>query len=256
MDARGVGGWEPTLLEVGVLRMPGTDMAPEGVLDEVVDVPTNVLLLCRAGTIVLVDAGPGVLDAWLPSAGPGLETSLGGMQPDLLVLTHLDFDHVGGALAGTWPDDLRPAFPLAPVVLLGEAAAVARARDPDRPWNSGTYAVRTFDREGVLREVADGEQFAPGLRLRAAPGHRSGHAVLEVGQSLLHLADVIHDPLHVEHPDWDGQHDGKRELALATRIALLEEAAERRVLCVASHVRGAGRIEREGGALCWTRAPL
>jgi glyoxylase-like metal-dependent hydrolase (beta-lactamase superfamily II) len=248
---RSVAGWLPELIEVSRLQIPGEDMAPAGVLGEHVEVPTNVLLLTGHGSTVLVDAGEGLLAPWYPCEGIGLRAGLYGREPDLIVLTHLDFDHLGGVLAGAWPEALTPAFPSTPVVVLDAAARAARGADPDRPWNSGTRSVEMLDRAGLLREVADGEEIAAGLRLRAAPGHRSGHAVLGVGNGLLHLADVIHHVLHVGHPDWGGHHDGDPSLALRTRVALLEEAAARRTLCVSSHVRGAGHVVRSGDALRW-----
>jgi glyoxylase-like metal-dependent hydrolase (beta-lactamase superfamily II) len=108
-----------------------------------------------------------------------------------------------------------------------------------------------LERAGLLRTVAAGEELAPALRLQAAPGHRTGHAVLDVGGGLIHLADTVHHALHVEHPDWDGHHDGDPELALRTRIALLEEAAARGTLCVSSHIPGAGHVVRDGDGLLW-----
>jgi len=234
--------------------MPGHDLAPAGVLGEYADVPTNVLVLNGHGSTVLVDAGAGILASWYPGQSVELTAALNGREPDLVLLTHLDFDHVGGVLAGTWPNDLRPTFSSTRVVVLDEAAHAARDADPDRPWNSGTRSILMLERAGLLREVTDGEEIAAGLTLRSAPGHRSGHAVLRIGDGMLHLADTIHHALHVEHPDWDGRHDGDRALALRTRIDLLEGAAENGTLCVSSHIRGAGRIERTRHALHW--APL
>jgi glyoxylase-like metal-dependent hydrolase (beta-lactamase superfamily II) len=242
------------LIEISRLRMPGDDLAPAGTLGDYADVPTNVLVLNGHGSTVLIDAGAGILASWYPGEGVELTAVLNGREPDLVVLTHLDFDHVGGLLDGTWPDDLRPTFPSTPVVVLDAAARAARDADPDRPWNSGTRSVLMLERADLLREVSDGEEIVPGLTLRSAPGHRSGHAVLRVGDGMLHLADTIHHALHVEHPDWDGRHDGDRALALRTRIDLLEEAAEKGTLCVSSHIRGAGRIERASPGLRW--APL
>ncbi len=248
-------GWRPELIEVSRLSMPTEDLTPVGATGERVAVPTNVLLLTGPDSTILLDAGEGILSSWYPCDGAGLAAALDGREPDLVVVTHLDFDHVGGLLAGRWPDELAPAFPSAPVVLLETAARHARSDDPDRQWNSATRAVGVFDEAGLLREAADGEELAPGLRLRAAPGHRTGHAVLEVGDGFMHLADTIHDPRHVEHPDWDGAHDDDPHLALSTRLALLEEAAVSGRLCVSSHVRGAGYVVRAGVAFRWSPAP-
>jgi glyoxylase-like metal-dependent hydrolase (beta-lactamase superfamily II) len=106
--------------------------------------------------------------------------------------------------------------------------------------------------DGRLSWIADGDQASDGLTLRSAPGHRSGHSVLEVDGGLVHLADVVHHPLHVQHPEWDHVFDSDAELALATRTAMLAEMAERGVLLSASHIEGFGRIERSAaGELSW-----
>src|SRR4051812_30810056 len=92
---------------------------PGGAFDERVEVPVNALLLRRrdGGEVVLVDAGSGVGDLFWPGAA-GLDAALAATgcareEVTRVVLTHLDFDHSGGVLAGTWPDDLAPAFPRA-----------------------------------------------------------------------------------------------------------------------------------------------
>jgi hypothetical protein len=72
-----------------------------------------------------------------------------------------------------------------------------------------------------------------------------------VGDGLVHLADVIHHPMHVEHLDWDREFDSDVELAAATRARLLDEMAERGVTVTASHIARPGRIVRESGGLRW-----
>ena len=37
--------------------------------------------------------------------------------------------------------------------------------------------------------------------------------MLEIGGGLVHLADVVHHPLHVQHPEWDRAFDSDPELA-------------------------------------------
>ncbi len=105
--------------------------------------------------------------------------------------------------------------------------------------------------EQRLEWIEEREQAAPGLVLRAAPGHRAGHSVVEVGDGLVHLADVIHHPLHVEHLEWDREFDSDVGLAAATRARLLDEMADRGVTVTASHIAAPGRIVRESGGLRW-----
>ena len=78
--------------------------------------------------------------------------------------------------------------------------------------------------ESRLDEVADGAEVLPGVRLVEAPGHRTGHAVVEIeggdGRRMF-LSDVIHHPSHVPHPEWDCEFDSDaaRRSAHPARLA-------------------------------------
>ena len=96
---------------------------------------------------------------------------------------------------------------------------------------------------GRLDEVADGTEVVPGVRLVEAPGHRAGHACVDIdgrdGRRVF-LSDVIHHPSHVEHPEWDCEFDSDTELALRTRRDWLERLAGTGTPCAASHIAGLG----------------
>ena len=165
-----------------------------------------------------------------------------------MVLTHIDFDHSGGVVEGATPEEYVPAFPNARVVLIDER--LDDWRNPEPGWtHDGIPVVRALDAAGVLDSVPDGGEAAPDVILRSAPGHRWGHAIVEIGGHLVHLADVLHDADHVVHPEWDTRFDGDPDEALATRRRLIEECADRDVVVVASHLTSAGVIERDGGAV-------
>lgn len=245
------GGWDVTLLEVGTLPLRGEMLGPKGAFPEQVTVPTNALLLRRDGATVLVDAGAGPLHGLWPGSVGDLDAALaaaGTSAADVgtLVLTHLDFDHCGGALT----DVASTAFTEATAVSPREAAESARAHEHD-DWNPGRPVVEAYGEAGRLVEAASGDVVAPGVVMRAAPGHRVGHSIVEIGDDLLFLADVVHHELHVEHPDWDHGFDSDRERALATRHEVLAKAAAGGVTVAASHVRGFGRIADGPGGLHW-----
>ena len=115
--------------------------------------------------------------------------------------------------------------------------------------------IAALDRAGLVEGYEDGDEPAPGLRLRSAPGHRVGHSILEIGASLVHAVDIVHHPLHVEHPEWDRTWDAEPEVALATRRTILTELAERGSTVVTSHFASPGRIERAGDGLRWVALP-
>ena len=142
-----------------------------------------------------------------------------------------------------------PAFPGVPVLVAAEAAADAR-REPDDE-NPACRVIAALDRAGVVEGYEDGDEPAPGLRLRAAPGHRVGHSILEIGDSLVHVVDIVHHPLHIEHLEWDRTWDADPEVALATRTEILNELADRGSTVVASHFDSPGRVERDGDGLRW-----
>ncbi len=247
MDA---GGWTVSLLQAGALPMEPEQLVPEGVLTGTVSVPINTLLLSGHGRTVLVDTGSGPLVSLWKGTTDDLPEQLErlGAAPDLIVLTHLDFDHVGGVLAGEWPGDVRLRFPEARVAAPAAGVAAAREHEPD---DYERRCVELLEAAGLLDELADGAEPAPGLRLRAAPGHRTGHSVLEIGDGLVQTADLVHHTLQVEHLEWDHAFDEDAELALATRTRFFGELADRGVPVAASHIRGFGRIERAGDGLRW-----
>jgi glyoxylase-like metal-dependent hydrolase (beta-lactamase superfamily II) len=234
------GGWTPVLLTAGWLPMAANLLGPEGAFHGTVDVPSNVLLLRGHGETVLIDAGSGSFATDWPGAKADLVGALAeaGCAPedvDVVVLTHLDFDHCGGCAQ----------LPRSRVMVPAGAATSGAA---------GERVMEELRREGRVEWVDDGGEARPGVTIRAAPGHREGHSVVEVGDGLVHLADVVHHPLHVEHLEWDRGFDSDVELALRTRTDLLGRMADRGVIVTASHIEAPGRIELTAEGLRWCAA--
>ena len=129
-------------------------------------------------------------------------------------------------------------------------ARVLVPEDAEPSGAAGREVLARLDSDKRLVRLAAGDAL-DGLRLRPAPGHRSGHCIAEVGDDLVHLADVIHHPLHVEQPAADRVFDDDAAVALDTRERLLAEMAERAVVVTASHIAGPGRIARTAAGLRW-----
>ena len=241
-----VDGLRVDVLEAGRARHPGSWVSPESAVDEWLWSPINVVLVRGGGGTTLIDAGAGSLGTWWPHEGfvCDLETALAragisSTEITKLVLTHLDFDHVGGAVVGAWPDELEEAFPGVPVTVLGDAVTAAEAADTDAPLNAATRAVAVLRGAGVLETVEDGVEITPGVRIRSAPGHRPGHALIEIGSSparVVFIADILHHPVHAQHPEWDAFADEDVDMALRTRRAVLSELAGTGTRVFAAHI--------------------
>lgn len=97
--------------------------------------------------------------------------------------------------------------------------------------------------------VDDGYELAAGLVLRDLPGHTPGQMGLFVdgpAGPALFCGDAIHSPTQLVRPDWSSAFCADPTRATQTRIAIIEDAAERGTLLVPAHFRGAGfaRVHR------------
>jgi glyoxylase-like metal-dependent hydrolase (beta-lactamase superfamily II) len=143
------------------------------------------IFLVRAEVPVLVDAGS-------PKHAPAIVAELraAGVSPELVLLTHADFDHFGGAGA------VRAAFG-APIcapaaerpLLTGEIDRRFVVRMMIRSASRGRYPKPP----GIDRWLADEERVA-GLELIATPGHTPGHSCYRLGTTLIAGDAVITGP--------------------------------------------------------------
>jgi glyoxylase-like metal-dependent hydrolase (beta-lactamase superfamily II) len=229
----------------------------------------NVLLIESPGRRILVDTGAG-------SAHPGNPGRLverlaaAGIEPasiDAVILSHADFDHIGGAVEAG-----RPVFPRADHVILRTEVAFWRTR-PERlrPGPGYDEAFRTLVNtfppaaletlRDVLHPVDPGAEVAPGITLIPAPGHTPGNAVVRIARgadALLVAADLFYDPANISDPGWVAIYDHDPATVVKTRQAILAEASANRTLLMLYHLPfpGLGRVTPDGAGWSWTPETL
>ncbi len=222
-------------------------------LDEADD-SFNILLARLGDDIVLVDTGEG----GKPNGGL-LPESLGlaGLAPEavtLVVITHAHGDHVKGLLT----DAGEAAFPNARYVISQAEMDAWKGRIADSLSNDGPI-VRMVETSG-LRLIDMDAQILPGLRAVPIPGHTPGQIALRFeseGETLIHMADLLHSPMQFAHPDWSPRFDADTSLSVPTRREALGQAADAAMLTLFYHLTfpGLGRVQRAGSGFTWEAIP-
>lgn len=212
-----------------------------------VGLAANCLLVRGAGFTALIEAGLG--DKWdakerelyaiesRPTLTEGLAAR--GVSPgevDALILSHLHFDHAGGATLREG-EGCRPAFPNA--TLYVQEAELAHAREPHerdrasyRPENWEPYAEA-----GRLQTVAGEVEIRPGLTVVPLAGHSAGMQAVRIesgGKTAFYFADALPTSAHVPIP-WIMAYDLYPVELLANKKRLLDRAAAQGWLCVFEH---------------------
>jgi glyoxylase-like metal-dependent hydrolase (beta-lactamase superfamily II) len=226
-----------------------------------VEYSTRCLLVEGRGHRVLVETGNG--DKFPPKLKEiyGIDHDRGvsdalrevGLLPDaidIVIMTHLHFDHSGGATRST-DGGAEPVF--------RRARHVVQARewhDATRPHerNRASYLAENIRPLEGLLQLVDGEaEVAPGVRVVPTPGHTAGHQSVLIGDPggprVLFLGDVVPTSVHVRLP-YVMAYDLEPARTLETKRDLFRRAVEERWTVVWGHDRDhvAGRLglDRDG----------
>jgi methylmalonyl-CoA epimerase len=217
-------------------------------------------LLVRGARTMLIDAGLGDkederfreiygvdrrrhLDHALAEAGLGPE------DIDIVLATHLHFDHAGGFTMRDAEGRVRPRFPRARYVIRrGEWEDATHPHERNRASYRADNFVPLMD-AGVVEFVDEDQTIMPGVRVRRTGGHAPNHQIVTIesgGRHAAFVADLIPTAAHVQ-PAWIMGYDLFPMETLAVKKAFLEEAAARQTLVFLEHDPGiaAGYVSGE-----------
>jgi glyoxylase-like metal-dependent hydrolase (beta-lactamase superfamily II) len=194
----------------------------------------------RSGTDrVLIDCGAG--DSWEPSMGHlGEAMAVAGIDKSsitVIALTHAHGDHINGLLT---PDGRR-AFSNLRRIVIGKDAVEGFLAEP-----------KLAEFRPLLAPVNGGDRLADHLLAVAIPGHAPGHMgyLLSTEEDdILFCGDLIHVPAaQFSRPELTWAYDDDESIARASRIKLLQDAADGHTWLAGAHLGrpGIGRVVEEG----------
>ena len=256
------GDLQLTVLDGGSLRLDGGAMCgvvpkPLWERERVPDarnrigLAMNVLLVQDGRRNLLIDTGAGTAwddktrDIYAIEGKTAAELlAPAGLRPeqvDVVLDTHLHFDHAGG---NTTPEGL--AFPRAQYVVQRRELEFARHTNER---TAGSYLAHNFER--VPFTLIDGEtEVLPGIRAVPTPGHVPYHQSLLVesgGEKACFIADLVPTSAHLPLP-WIMGYDLEPLVTLETRRKIYQRAEAEGWLLVFEHDPKvvSGRLGQDG----------
>jgi glyoxylase-like metal-dependent hydrolase (beta-lactamase superfamily II) len=229
------------------------------------DVVDMGFLVNTGKQLILVDAGAGTwwgggalgrLAGSLRSAGYTSE------EVDLVLVTHLHSDHVGGLTT----QDGNRIFPNAEVYVAKAESdfwlspeIAAKAPKDARPFFQSAQAIAApYIKTGKWHTFNGSEPLVDGIQIVPLPGHTPGHTGYEFsskGQKILFWGDIVHaQRVQLQNPEVTAIFDIDQTAAAATRNQLLARLARENVLIATPHTSlfpALGRLHKEGSGYSW-----
>ncbi len=228
------------------------------------DVAVTGFLVNTGKQLILVDAGAGTW--WGGGALGRLAGSLrsAGYTPeevDIVLVTHLHPDHVGGLTT----HDGERVFPNADVYVakaesdfwLSLEIAAKAPKDAQPFFQSARAIAAPYIKAGKWHTFSGSETIVDGMQLVPLPGHTPGHTGYEFsskGQKILFWGDTMHaQSVQLQHPEVTVVFDIDPTAAAATRNQLLSKLAREDVVIAGPHMLfpGLGRLHKEGTGYSW-----
>ncbi len=215
-------------------------------------IPTDKAQFFFTPTLVNTGAELVLFDTGLNGAGITSALTAAGYTPDqvdVVVLTHMHGDHIGGLMT-----DGAPTFP--------KARYVTGSREFNH-WS--TAGNEGFDKNvkplaEKMTMLDDQGSAASGISAMAAFGHTPGHMAYRIeseGKNLIIGADFAnHYVWSLSHPDWEVKFDMDKAKAAETRKALLGMMASEKIPFIGYHMPfpALGFVEAKEGAFRYVPA--
>jgi glyoxylase-like metal-dependent hydrolase (beta-lactamase superfamily II) len=156
---------------------------------------------------------------------------------DVVICTHLHFDHAGGNTRRTEGGEFVPTFPRARyVVQEGELRTARRPHDRER----ASYLPENWEplvAANVLETIDGDGEIVPGVRVVVARGHNDYTQLVEVASAdhtAVFLADIVPTTRHLR-PAWVMGYDLYPVELVDLKKRLLGRAADESWMCVFEH---------------------
>ena len=170
---------------------------------------------------------------------------------DYVLCTHLHTDHVGWntqLLDGRWV----PTFPKARYLMPAADEAFHRNNASDLYAESVLPVVEA----GQAELVQAGHMLGDHVSLIPTPGHTPGHVSVMIkneNQEAVITGDALHSTVQCWYPEWHFKYDADAEMAVTSRIHLLETVAEAGCIVLGSHfsLPSIGRVSEQKDAFRW-----
>ncbi len=246
-----IGEWKVIVLETGDFRLDGGAMmgsVPKVLWEQTnpadelnrINLSLRCLLLDNGSKRVLIETGMGnkfndkfkSMFAIKQSSNP-LSDTLGEYGYSIesitdVILTHLHFDHSGGALNCNENEVLVPAFTNAKYHVSESNWKLGVAPNPrDRASYLNENYLPLKD-AGVLNLIADNSEILSGISSYIVNGHTTGQQLIKVeseGEVLVFCSDLIPLRSHLKLP-WIMGYDLNALLSLKEKTKFLQEAVD------------------------------
>ena len=169
---------------------------------------------------------------------------------DLVINTHLHFDHAGGNTTRTAPGRIEPAFPRARYVVQQGEYQYATHTNERTGASYFAYNYVPLHEAGRMDLVEGEREIVAGITVLPTPGHTPHHqsVLLDGGDgAALYLGDLVPTRWHLPLP-WIMGYDVEPLVTLETKRRVLARAQAEEWLVVLEHDPevGVGRVRHDG----------